>query len=138
MIRVCREWGIMAQRDFTHRGVWIGKNKLGSVGIAIRRGISFHGFSLNVNPSLKPFTWINPCGLEVVISSMEQELSQSISMNNVHRAIKNHLEEVFGIELLTTCLPELYSFLNNSRDLLKYQKNNNVKDYNIYHVGQNA
>jgi lipoate-protein ligase B len=108
MIRTARDWGIRAQRSPANRGVWVGKNKLGSVGIAIRRGISFHGMALNVNLSLEPFGWINPCGLhETAMTSMEQELSHEVSMNQVREAVKRHLEVVFGVELVMTGLSAL-------------------------------
>jgi len=108
MIRISQDWGIRAQRNPANRGVWIGKNKLGSVGIAIRRGISFHGMALNVNLSLEPFGWINPCGLqEIAMTSMEQELSHRVSMNRVREAVKRHLEVVFDLELVMTSLSEL-------------------------------
>ncbi len=111
IIRTIRDWGIRAQRNSANRGVWIGKNKLGSVGIAIRRGVSFHGMALNVNLSLKPFGWINPCGLqEITMTSMEQELSHRVSMNQVREAVKRHLEAVFGVELVMTNLSELQGF----------------------------
>ena len=115
MIRVSQSWEIRAKRNLTNRGVWVGKNKLGSVGIAIRRGISFHGMALNVNLSLEPFGWINPCGLQkIAITSMEQELSREISMNRVREAVKRHLETVFGVELVMTRLPELHGLQYNS------------------------
>ena len=108
MIRAALDWGITAQRSPANRGVWIGNNKLGSVGIAIRRGISFHGMALNVNLSLKPFDWINPCGLQkITMTSMEQEFSRRVSMNQVREAVKRHIETVFGVKLVMTGLSEL-------------------------------
>lgn len=107
MIRTAQDWGIRAQRNPANRGVWVGKNKLGSVGIAIRRGISFHGMALNVNLSLEPFGWINPCGLhETAMTSMEQELSREVSIDQVREAVKRRLEAVFGVELVMTSLTE--------------------------------
>jgi lipoate-protein ligase B len=109
MIRAALDWGIMARRSPANRGVWIGSNKLGSVGIAIRRGISFHGMALNVNLSLKPFDWINPCGLQkITMTSMEQEFSNRVPMNQVREAVKRHTETVFGVELVMTGLEEIY------------------------------
>ncbi|OPL12758.1 MAG: hypothetical protein AVO38_14655 [delta proteobacterium ML8_D] len=108
MIRTVQDWGIMAQRSLVNRGVWVNDNKLGSVGIAIRRGICFHGMALNVNMSLEPFYWINPCGMQkMTMTSMEQELSSPVSINRVRRAIKQHIEMVFDVELVTTSLSEL-------------------------------
>lgn len=108
MIRTAGDWGIMAERNSMNRGIWVGNNKLGSVGIAIRRGVSFHGFAFNVNLSLKHFNWINPCGLQGIgMTSMERELSHSISMNQVHEAVKHHIEAVFEVELVNASLAEL-------------------------------
>jgi lipoyl(octanoyl) transferase len=62
MIRLAADFGVNAQRDARNRGVWVGNNKLGSIGIAVRRGVSFHGLAFNANLALAPFGWINPCG----------------------------------------------------------------------------
>jgi len=108
MIRTAADWGIKAVRNPINRGVWVGNNKLGSIGIAIRRGICFHGMAFNVNISLKPFEWINPCGLhDRGITSMERELSRKLSMSQVRETIKHHLEAVFGVALMMTSLEKL-------------------------------
>lgn len=108
MIRTASDWGINAERNPVNRGVWVGNNKLGSIGIAIRRGISFHGMAFNVNLSLRPFGWIRPCGLkDIGMTSMEQELSRKVSMAQVREAIKRHVEAVFSVELVMTDLEEL-------------------------------
>lgn len=108
IIRVAADWGIVAGRNPLNRGVWVGKSKLGSVGIAVRRGISFHGVAFNVNPSLEPFTWINPCGLKGIgMTSLERELGRSVSMEKVRNGVKDHLAQVFGVELVMTRIEEL-------------------------------
>lgn len=100
MIRTAAEWGVNAERNPVNRGVWVGSRKLGSLGIAVRRGISYHGFAFNANPSLRPFSWIQPCGLHgVSMTSLSEELSQEISMDRVRGAAKGHMEKVFGVEL---------------------------------------
>jgi lipoate-protein ligase B len=109
MIRTAADWGIEAGRNPLNRGVWVGNNKLGSIGIAIRRGISFHGMAFNVNLSLEPFGWINPCGLQNIgMTSMEKELSRKVSMDEVREAIKRHVEVIFSVELVITELEELH------------------------------
>jgi lipoate-protein ligase B len=108
MIRAAADWGIKADRNPINRGVWVGNNKLGSIGIAIRRGICFHGMAFNVNISLKPFGWINPCGLDNMgVTSMEREISRKVSMNQVRENIKLHLKSVFGIRLVMTSLQKM-------------------------------
>ena len=110
MVRTAEAWGIKAERNRTNRGIWVGNNKLGSVGIAIRHGISFHGMAFNVNISLEPFGWINPCGLKGVgITSMARELSGKVPMNHVREALKRQFETVFGVALVMTNLSELQS-----------------------------
>jgi lipoate-protein ligase B len=112
MMRTAQDWGIEAERGALNRGAWVGNRKLGSVGIAIRRGICFHGAALNVNVSLKPFGWIRPCGLQDVrMTSMEQELSQRVSMNHVRETAKHYLGVVFGAGLATTSPLQLQSIL---------------------------
>jgi len=108
MIRTAADWGITAVRNPLNRGVWVGNKKLGSIGIAIRRGICFHGMALNVNTSLEPFQWITPCGLEnTEITSMELERSGNVSMKQVRKRVKHHLESVFDITLIMTRLEKL-------------------------------
>jgi lipoate-protein ligase B len=55
MIRTCAAWDVSAGRNALNRGAWVGLKKIGSIGIAVRRGVSFHGLALNVNLDLKPF-----------------------------------------------------------------------------------
>lgn len=101
MLRTVSGWGICATRNSANRGIWAAKKKLGSIGISVKRGVSFHGFALNVNLSLKPFKWINPCGLRGVgITSMEKEVSQKISMSQVREVVMHHFESVFGFDLV--------------------------------------
>lgn len=108
VIRVAANWGVRAVRNALNRGVWIDNSKLASIGIAVRHGITFHGVALNVNLSLDPFNWINPCGLKGIgITSMEKELGRSLSMEEVRQNLKHHLEEIFGIELIMTKIEDL-------------------------------
>jgi len=98
MIRTALDWGVSATRSPRNHGVWVGGKKLGSVGIAIRRGVAFHGIALNVNLSLEPFYWINPCGLSGVrMTSLEEEGSDNPDTTLVSGTIVHHLEAVFGI-----------------------------------------
>lgn len=108
--------GIKAERNPANRGIWVDNKKMGSIGIALRRGISFHGLALNVNLDLTPFSWIQPCGLQDVrMTSMKQELSKELSMNSVRKALKEQLEAVFGVALFTKSYFELEGILRNPK-----------------------
>lgn len=92
MIRTAEDFSIQAERKTINPGIWVAKRKLGSVGVAVRRGIAFHGFALNVNPDLTPFSRINPCGLEgVQMTSLEKEKNKRIAMTDVRQRIWHHL-----------------------------------------------
>ncbi|WP_136808128.1 lipoyl(octanoyl) transferase LipB [Desulfosediminicola flagellatus] len=108
MIRLAADVGVIAGRDERNHGVWVGNNKMGSIGIAIRHGVSFHGLALNVNLSLDPFGWINPCGLTgVQMTSLSVAAGEEITMERVLKNLIKHLEDVFP-----------YTFTEISRDQL--------------------
>lgn len=108
MLRIASDWDVPAERNDANRGIWVGRNKMGSIGIAIRRGVTFHGLALNVNLSLESFYWINPCGLQNVgMTSIQQESAQSVSMPQVRQAFKRHFASVFGANLEVTTLEEV-------------------------------
>jgi lipoyl(octanoyl) transferase len=112
MIRSSWDFGVTSGRDPRNRGVWVGNNKLGSIGIAIRHGISFHGFAFNVNLTMEPFTWIHPCGLqEVGMTSLEKELSQKVPMEEVRDTVRAHMKAVFGFESESISLGNLQTLL---------------------------
>jgi lipoate-protein ligase B len=101
MIRTCAEWGIPAGRNPLNRGVWVGPKKIGAIGIAVRRGVSFHGMALNVTIDLAPFCWIQPCGLQGVgVTSMRAEAGQDIGTTEVRRLLAQHMQTVFGARLV--------------------------------------
>jgi lipoate-protein ligase B len=100
MIRTCAAWGVAAGRNALNRGAWVGMKKIGSIGIAVRRGVSFHGLALNVTPDLAPFGWIQPCGLEGVgVTSMAMEAAKPVAMQAALAAVESNIEAVFGVRL---------------------------------------
>jgi lipoyl(octanoyl) transferase len=96
MLRLSADYGAVASRDSRNHGVWVGDCKLGSVGIAIRHGIAFHGLAININTSLEAFRWINPCGLvDIHMTTLARELEMKIPMEEAKKRLKGHLAEVF-------------------------------------------
>jgi len=108
MIRTCAEWGIQAGRNPLNRGVWVGMKKIGAIGIAVRRGVSFHGMALNVNPDLQPFSFIQPCGLKGVgVTSIAAETGRPVRVEEAVDVAVRHIEAVFGIRLEPQTAEEL-------------------------------
>ena len=74
LIEVLGAYGIAGERSAGRTGVWVGPEKVASIGIAVRRWVSYHGFALNVNPDLADFQLIHPCGLDGVRMTSMAEL----------------------------------------------------------------
>jgi lipoate-protein ligase B len=108
MLRTAAAWNIAAARNPVNSGIWAGDSKMGSIGIALRKGVSFHGLALNVNLDLTPFSWIQPCGLSGVgMTSMAKELDREISLADVGNALQGHLAAVLGISFEARRLSDL-------------------------------
>jgi lipoyl(octanoyl) transferase len=115
MIRVLESYGLPAQRSSLNRGVWVKEAKLGFVGIALRRGITLHGFALNVAPKLSYYNMIYSCGLKgVEIVSLSSLLRRSISMEEVKKRTIDSFESVFHLKAEQTSLTDLLAILSAS------------------------
>jgi lipoate-protein ligase B len=100
IILVLAEYGLEANKNERHSGVWVFDKKIASVGLSIEHGITRHGFALNVNPDLRYFDYIVACGLEnVKMTSMKECLNQDISMDQVRQKIIEGFESVFDLEV---------------------------------------
>jgi len=66
MIAALADAGVAAQMREGLTGVWVGERKIASIGVHVSRGITTHGFAVNVENDLQPFEWVVPCGLEGV------------------------------------------------------------------------
>ena len=96
LIKVCEEFGLAAQQYCDRTGVWIrdahGDRKIAAIGIRVAKGVTMHGFALNVDPDLSRFSRIIPCGLpDVEVTSLAKELQRQVSMNEVIPLIEKHL-----------------------------------------------
>lgn len=100
MLRTARDHQVQAGTDLKNRGLWVQGRKLGSVGIAVRHGITFHGLALNVNTDLSPFSYINPCGLTgVKMTSLAMETGQIQDFPSIKESLAAHMQNVFALDL---------------------------------------
>lgn len=78
-------------------GVWVGDRKIASIGVHVARGVSTHGFAVNVQNDLQPFGWVVPCGLEgVQMSSVSRETSAAAPLACFRRRMAWRFSEAFG------------------------------------------
>jgi lipoyl(octanoyl) transferase len=67
-----------AQDGPDYTGVWVAERKIASIGVHVQRGVTTHGFALNVSNDLEPFQWVVACGLpDVEMTSLERELERA-------------------------------------------------------------
>jgi lipoate-protein ligase B len=96
ILSVLRDFGIEGKKDLSNRGVWAEGDKIASIGVAIKRWVSFHGIALNYATDLKYFELINPCGLEgVKMTSMERILRKKISKDRLTEKVCFHFKKTF-------------------------------------------
>ncbi len=99
-----KDFGIRSHRVEELIGVWVEGEKIASIGVGIKRWITYHGFALNVNTDLSYFELINPCGLNSVkMTSMERVLGakDGIDMSTVEESLIGAFGKVFGRKLIS-------------------------------------
>ena len=102
MIRTLFDFGIVAVRNEGYTGVWVDNAKIGFIGVRMSFGYAMHGFSLNVNNDIFPFSYITPCGIQgVKITSVQELLNTSVNMQEVYAKLTNHFSDVFQIQMVS-------------------------------------
>ncbi|MCX7994619.1 MAG: lipoyl(octanoyl) transferase LipB [candidate division WOR-3 bacterium] len=97
IINTLHDFGISGRKIEKMIGVWIGEKKICSIGIAVKKWVSFHGFALNVNNDLSYFELINPCGFkDIKMTSMQEVLQTPIAMEKVKVAIIKSFMAIFN------------------------------------------
>ena len=87
-IAALTRFGISGVRVKDKTGVWVGDKKIASIGVAIRQWITFHGLAINVKrDDLHNFTLIKPCGMDIMMTSMETVLDKEVAIEKVKEAI---------------------------------------------------
>ena len=97
LISVCVEFGIKADRYCERSGVWVrddkSDRKIAAIGLRVAKGVTMHGFALNVNPDLSAYEKIIPCGISgAKVTSLSAELGREITINEVLPVIKKHIQ----------------------------------------------
>jgi lipoyl(octanoyl) transferase len=104
LIRTCADFRIQAERVAGLTGVWTRQHtpgKIAAIGVHISRGVTSHGFALNVNTDLSFFNLIVPCGItSKPVTSMQKELDTTLPAEDVAHSIARNLGVVFHSQIL--------------------------------------
>jgi len=96
LISICDEFGIKAERYCERSGVWVrdekGDRKIAAIGLRVAKGVTMHGFALNVNPDLTAYAKIIPCGIaDAKVTSFEAELGRNFTIEEVMPILKRYI-----------------------------------------------
>jgi len=102
VIRTLDDFGIRGGRDRSHRGVWVKQREIAAIGLRVSKWVTVHGFALNIDADLAPFSLINPCGFsDRGATSMAEVLGREIAMTAVTERLLARFAEVFQVRLET-------------------------------------
>ena len=94
------DFDIVGSRVSGQTGVWTGERKIASIGIGVRKWISFHGLAINVNMDLDLFSMIKPCGLDVEMTSISEIKKKTVHMQKVKERIVDHFCRNFQLDII--------------------------------------
>ena len=110
IIKSLKTIGVESHTNQDKIGIWVpqrigdklSEEKIASIGLRVRKGITFHGISLNVNPNLENYKGIKPCGLSSEETTSIEDIGIKVSQKELDEALINNFEKVFEAELLLT------------------------------------
>jgi lipoyl(octanoyl) transferase len=101
VINLCARFGIRGERWSGHAGVWVGRNQICAIGLAVQRMVSLHGIALNVSTALDYDRLIVPCGLrDRGITSLCTEAGRPIAMDVAKDVLLEELARTFALEFV--------------------------------------
>ena len=111
LIRTLADFGLAAERRKGIIGVWVRGAKIAALGARVERGVTYHGFALNVATNLAHFALIVPCGLaDVQVTSLQQQLGKTVDMQVVRSRVTWHFGQVFDVPMEEAIPANLPSF----------------------------
>jgi lipoate-protein ligase B len=101
VIDACARFGVAGERWSDHAGVWVGRNQVCAIGLAVQRMVSLHGIALNVSTRLDYDRLINPCGLsDRGVTSLSAETGRPIGLEEAKRALLEEMARTFGVDFV--------------------------------------
>lgn len=100
ILETLADFDIQGRRKSEYRGIWVGGEKIASIGLAVRRGVTFHGLALNYGPNMAHFDLITPCGIpEVKMTSMERLKGKRVEPVRLRRTMADRFSDIFDLTL---------------------------------------
>jgi lipoyl(octanoyl) transferase len=104
LIRALADFGLEGRRDRAYTGVWVGPDeapeKVAAIGVRVSRWVTSHGFALNVDPDLRYFGHIIPCGIrQRGVTSLAKLLNRPVGREEAEEAVLRHFAEVFDVDV---------------------------------------
>lgn len=97
LVAALADQGVVARGGGELTGIWAGEAKIGSIGLHVSRGVSTHGFAVNVDCDLQPFEWIVPCGIERMRStSVLDQTGAGGQMRCFKKRVAHRVAEALG------------------------------------------
>lgn len=97
IIRALAEFGVAGRQDQEYTGVWVEDEKIAAIGVKVSRGVTMHGFALNVDPALEYFGGIVPCGIEGRgVTSVAKIVGSPVELVRVEDSILRAFQIEFG------------------------------------------
>jgi lipoyl(octanoyl) transferase len=97
IIAALADEGVEAEVRDGLTGVWVGERKIGSIGLHVSRGVTMHGFAVNVDCDLQPFEWIVPCGIDNVrMTSLYLQTGLTGGMDCFRKRVAWRFAQAFG------------------------------------------
>lgn len=96
IIQTLNEYQISSQRKCKAPGVYVGEDKIASIGLRVKNGCSYHGIALNTAMDLTPFKGINPCGYSHMRMTQISDYKKDVSLNEVKDSIIKHFISILG------------------------------------------
>ena len=89
-------------------GIWADDAKIGSIGVHVNRGVTTHGFAVNVDNDLQPFEWVVPCGLDGVrMTSLSKATGHTDGMSCFRKRMAYRFAQAYGMRQRITSLERL-------------------------------
>jgi lipoate-protein ligase B len=94
-IDLLSKYGIEAETTPRMRGVWVKDLKIASIGIGVKKWVTYHGMAININADLRPFSFIKPCGIDgVKMTSLENLLKERLDIEDAKCKLRESFEKI--------------------------------------------